>query len=77
MESSSKLSSLPRARVCAKNTLRADSIRYRLHRLEHIWRRLLKPVFDSYRPEKHYMRRPGPKHHAKWGGGVDILPVNR
>jgi hypothetical protein len=24
-----------------------------------------KAVFDSYRPERHYMRGPGPKWHAK------------
>jgi hypothetical protein len=41
---------------CAKNTSRADSICNVLHRLERIWRRLPKPVFDSYRPESHYMR---------------------
>ena len=23
-------------------------------------------AFDSYRPELHYMRGPGPKWHAKW-----------
>jgi hypothetical protein len=62
---------------CAKDTSRADLIRDSLHRLERIWRRLLKPVFDSYRPEMHHMRGPGPKHRAKWGDGADILPVNR
>jgi hypothetical protein len=25
-------------------------------------------LFDSYRPELHYMRGPGPKWHAKHGG---------
>jgi hypothetical protein len=29
-------------------------------------------LLDSYRPEKHYMRGPGPKHRAKWGGGSDF-----
>jgi hypothetical protein len=28
---------------------------------------LLKVLFDSYRPELHYMRGPGPKWHAKHG----------
>jgi hypothetical protein len=56
----------------AKDTSRADLVRDCLHRLENIWRRLSKPVFDSYRPEKHYMRGRGPKHHAKWGDGADI-----
>jgi len=27
--------------------------------------RAFKAVFDSYRPERHYMRGPGPKWHAK------------
>ena len=26
---------------------------------------LLKDLFDPYRPERHYMRGPGPKWHAK------------
>jgi len=29
------------------------------------WRSLKKNIFDSYRPELHYMRGPGPKWHAK------------
>jgi hypothetical protein len=28
------------------------------------WRALARDLFDSYRPEKHYMRGPGPKWHA-------------
>jgi hypothetical protein len=28
-----------------------------------IWRRLKNGIFDSYRPELHYMRGPGPKWH--------------
>jgi hypothetical protein len=52
----------------AKTTSRADLIHDNLQWLERLWRRLAKPVFDSYRPEKHYMRGPGPKHRAKWGG---------
>ena len=30
-----------------------------------LFRNLAKAVFDSYRPELHYMRGPGPKWHAK------------
>ena len=26
---------------------------------------------DSYRPDKHYMRGPGPKWHAKYGSLID------
>ena len=29
------------------------------------WQRLIDRVTDSYRPERHYMRGPGPKWHAK------------
>jgi hypothetical protein len=28
------------------------------------WRRVRGRIFDSYRPERHYMRGPGPKWHA-------------
>jgi hypothetical protein len=30
-----------------------------------LWERLSGRLFDSYRPELHYMRGPGPKWHAK------------
>ena len=30
-------------------------------RLAALWRRLVKGLFDRYRPELHYMRGPGPK----------------
>ena len=33
--------------------------------LASLWRSLKKDMFDSYRPERHYMRGPGPKWHAK------------
>ena len=29
-----------------------------------------KDIFDPYRPERHYMRGPGPKWHAKHGAGA-------
>jgi len=29
--------------------------------------RLIKSLFDPYHPERHYMRGPGPKWHAKHG----------
>jgi hypothetical protein len=31
------------------------------------WRNLKTAIFDSYRPERHYMRGPGPKCRAKHG----------
>jgi len=32
------------------------------------WQRLIDRVTDSYRPERHYMRGPGPKCRAKRAG---------
>jgi hypothetical protein len=32
---------------------------------ERIWRALMAPLRNPYRPEQHYMRGPGPKHRAK------------
>jgi hypothetical protein len=29
------------------------------------WHALTKALFDDYRPERHYMRGPGPKWHEK------------
>ncbi|WP_167386928.1 hypothetical protein [Bradyrhizobium mercantei] len=29
------------------------------------WRNLIARIRDPYRPERHYMRGPGPKWHAK------------
>jgi hypothetical protein len=29
------------------------------------WQALAKALFDDYRPERHYMRGPGPKWHEK------------
>jgi hypothetical protein len=37
-----------------------------------LFRNLAKGLFDSYRPELHYMRGPGPKWHAKH----DPAPAN-
>ena len=32
------------------------------------WNRLLKDMSDPYRPERHYMRGPGPRWHARHQG---------
>jgi hypothetical protein len=32
---------------------------------QRIRRELIQPLCDPYRPERHYMRGPGPKHRAK------------
>lgn len=33
-----------------------------------LWRTLMKEALDPYRPERHYMRGPGPRWHAKHAG---------
>jgi hypothetical protein len=33
--------------------------------LAETWRAVSERLFDSYRPERHYMRGPGPRWHAK------------
>jgi hypothetical protein len=39
----------------------------RIDRIVLEWRRLIDRICDTYRPERHYMRGPGPKWHAKHG----------
>ena len=41
------------------------------------WQRLIDRVTDSYRPERHYMRGPGPKWHAKHLAGSYSLILPR
>jgi hypothetical protein len=36
-----------------------------------IVQRLIMAVSDRYRPERHYMRGPGPKSHAQRGSRMD------
>jgi hypothetical protein len=42
------------------------SVRQRVCALRH---GLMLALADPYRPERHYMRGPGPKHRARHGGG--------
>jgi hypothetical protein len=37
------------------------------------WRRLIDRATDRYRPERHYMRGPGPKWHARHRGGNTVM----
>ena len=37
------------------------------------WQRLVARVYDPYRPERHYMRGPGPKWHARRQAGVGAM----
>jgi hypothetical protein len=41
---------------------------YRRNMTLDLVRHLAKAIFDSYRPERHYMRGPGPKWHARAAG---------
>lgn len=34
--------------------------------------RLIERAFDPYRPERHYMRGPGPKWHARHRAGMAL-----
>jgi hypothetical protein len=42
----------------------------RLARAVAYLRKVLKSLFDPYRPELHYMRGPGPKWHEKHGAAA-------
>jgi hypothetical protein len=41
-----------------------------------IWRRLRQGMFDSYRPELHYMRGPGPKWCEKHAHAASVFAVS-
>jgi hypothetical protein len=41
----------------------------RLDRIATGWHRLIDRALDGYRPERHYMRGPGPKWQAKHRAG--------
>jgi hypothetical protein len=45
----------------------------RLDRIVTGWHRLIDRAWDPYRPERHYMRGPGPKWHAKHRSGSAAL----
>jgi hypothetical protein len=49
--------------------------RQRLNAMMTSWQWLIKIVSDSYRPELHYMRGPGPKWHAKHQGHGEISHI--
>jgi hypothetical protein len=44
------------------------SLRHRLNAVVTGWQRLFQIASNPYRPERHYMRGPGPKWHAKQQG---------
>jgi hypothetical protein len=45
--------------------------------LVNVWRKLKQQIFDSYRPELHYMRGPGPKWREKHAYVTSVLSVSR
>jgi hypothetical protein len=51
----------------SKPTERQDHQRGRLHGIRALWREFIAIAFNSYRPELHYMRGPGPAWRAKHG----------
>ena len=54
-----------------------SSLRDGLVPLVNIWRSLRQGIFDSYQPELHYMRGPGPKWREKHAHAVSVLSVSR
>ena len=42
-----------------------------------IWRRLRQRIFDSYQPELHYMRGPGPRWREKHNQISSVLSISR
>ena len=42
-----------------------------------MWRTVSADLFNSYRPEKHYMRGPGPKWRARHGQNEALGPEER
>ena len=48
-------------------------VRRRLSVVMTSWHKLIKTARDTYRPELHYMRGPGPKWHAKHRGRGEIM----
>jgi hypothetical protein len=45
--------------------------------LVNIWRRLKREIFDSYRPELHYMRGPGPRWREKHALVISAVSISR
>ena len=41
-----------------------------------IWRRLRQRIFNSYHPELHYMRGPGPKWREKHAPSISVLSAS-
>ena len=44
--------------------------------LVNIWRRLRQRIFNSYHPELHYMRGPGPKWREKHAHSISVLSAS-
>jgi hypothetical protein len=47
-----------------------------LNALVNIWRGLRREIFDSYRPELHYMRGPGPRWREKHAHIAEVSSIS-
>jgi hypothetical protein len=69
MSEAGKARAIDRRRVMAKNSTSGGKTAPAAPRagrsLVRLWHGLMKDLFDPYRPERHYMRGPGPKWHEK------------
>jgi hypothetical protein len=52
--------------MCTKRSVSSEIARF--------WRELTREFDDSYRPELHYMRGPGPKWREKHRAGLRLVP---
>jgi hypothetical protein len=69
--------SLISSSVVATSKVRVVCLSPGLAPLVNAWRKLKQQIFDSYRPELHYMRGPGPKWREKHAHATSVLSVSR
>ena len=63
--------------VCPPSNPRTAVSANGLARWVRIWRGLGKWIFDSYRPELHYMRGPGPRWREKHAHVTSVWSLSR
>jgi len=51
--------------------MESDMCRELVDAFAELWRTIESAFGNAYRPERHYMRGPGPKWHAKRAGAFD------
>jgi len=69
--------SLISSSVVATSKVRVVCLAPSLAPLVNVWRKLKQQIFDSYRPELHYMRGPGPKWRERHAHVISVLSVSR